>query len=80
MVVNVGETSDGLVVSGISGPVQVYIGVPAPPPPEVAVRVITAPKQKAPVAEETSPVNEGCAVKVYVVAVTVEVVTQPVPS
>lgn len=47
----------------ISGPLQVYVGVPAPPP-DVAVNVITPPTHIGLVADETMPVSEGCAVSV----------------
>ena len=58
-----GDTSDEPVVVVISGPVQVYKGVPAPPE-EVVVSVITAPVQKGFVADDTSAEASGCAVKV----------------
>ena len=77
--VNVGETSVEPVVVGISGPDHVYTGVPAPPPPDVAVSVIVAPRQNAGVADELSDERFGCAVTVYS-ALTVEAGIQPVPE
>ena len=59
VVVNEGETSDKPVVVAISGPDHVYTGVPAPPPPDVAVSVIVAPRQNAEVADELSEERLG---------------------
>ena len=72
------EIFDVLVVAAISGPVNVYVGFPAPPV-EVAVNVMIPPVQNGLLAEETNDDTDGSAVSVYV-ALTVEEAIQPVPE
>ena len=54
------ETFVALVESDISGPVNVYVALPAPPT-EVAVSVIIPPAQNGLLAVELSALSVGCA-------------------
>ena len=78
-VVSEGDTLAEPVTVVTSGPLHVYVGLPAPPA-VVAVSVITPPTHNGLLALELTPDTDGCALSVYTAVATGAVVVQPVPE